>query len=185
MKTLIKQAKNNFIVFDTEIDRFTDWCYEYNKKRIINLEHYYEFEEPIYKIVYSTQPLETFIDINGVLTRGWNKVKMLKLSTVKRAIGEVDIDALAASALPQGSNFTENKRHYKQGYERCELENSHKRFRDWDLIAAYEAGYKKGASEKEPVKAVYKYGVEYLNSLKPENEWNVEISEFGSITILR
>jgi len=186
MKLIKLNPEHYIIVDDSEIK---EGDYKYSPMDDINKIHqqigeYYDAHE--FKITHSTQPLE-FEDVK-VFDKEWeegyfDKIQPLNLSEVKELIGEVDVEKKAWKYNPVKKLDCEFIRAaYIKGYSQSLEDNKDNKYTNEDmltirnqLVSMLPVG---NVTSWDMIQAVSKYTKwfdEYIQSLQPKTEWEVEI----------
>ena len=177
MQKLIKINTDHYIIVD-ESKRPVEGYYSdsfINKNKNTNGAEYGKAKHCC-QITYSTHPLELLtLSENGLSGMGFSKVKPLNIFNVKELIGEVDVEKKAkdfannSSMCDYEDGINVGKyQGYVEGYNQALEDNKDKKYTEEDLRKAM-----KYASEITNSKM--KYMEEYIQSLQPKTEWEVEI----------
>lgn len=153
---LIKIKEDYYVVVDDSEIKEGDFVYD-SKDKVIRFVKQYLKDNWIKKITHSTQPLEEFIDNEGIRRIGWTNIKVLELSEVKELIGEVDVEKKANQALE---------------------DNKDKKYTEEDMIKVIDRArnYNDGWVETED---------EIIQSLHPKTEWEVQINFDGKLELIK
>ena len=186
---IIKITDDHYVVVDDSEIKEGDSFYSVRnliEKAIIN----YPSGEHIGKITHSTQPLELVDWENGAKGKrpAFDKIKEIPLSEVKELIGEVDVEKKAESYAKDGLVLDTPYANvlfygYIKGYTQALEDNKEKKYTEEDLglfleyvrdnytgMGAPHLVHNKGGQRK--TKAIVQ---DYIQSLKPKTEWEVEI----------
>lgn len=182
---LIKIKEDHYVIVDHSEIREGDWCYDI-ALGIFQASHNYNAYNTnlCKKITHSTQPIEEFIDNEGIKRIGWTNIKVLELSEVKELIGEVDMEKKAREIVinnnPFGSeNFSMSTFNgLVKDITKALEDNKDKKYTEedlrkalWDLGDVLFNNNQNGIKEGEP----QMYINNIIQSLQPKTHWEVEI----------
>lgn len=170
---LIKINTDHYIIVDDSEIKEGDWTYHHVKGIYeARVDGAYTNQK---KITHSTQPLEVKITDEGIHLPDWSKVKALLPREVKELIGVVDVEKnmwyernvqnpySSDSLLHTGFN-----KGFELGYKQALEDNKDKKYTEEDIYKAYRAGMQFVGEDKGSLG-------EFIQSLQPKTEWEVEI----------
>jgi hypothetical protein len=201
---LIKINTNHYIVVDNSLDfSETDYYWDDKQKEIRTGSNNHVTGGYKIKITHSTQPLECdkmWTPVNG---KQWMcntmlccgkilnlKTKPISLQEVKELIGEVDVEKKMISPYPLNTqNDVDWCNGYQRGYTQALEDNKEKKYTNEDmltirnqLVTMLPVG---DVAAWDMIQAVSKYTKwldEYIESLQPKTEWEVEFIN-GKLTL--
>jgi len=201
---LIKINTNHYIVVDNSLDfSETDYYWDDKQKEIRTGSNNHVTGGYKIKITHSTQPLECdkmWTPVNG---KQWMcntmlccgkilnlKTKPISLQEVKELIGEVDVEKKMISPYPLNTqNDVDWCNGYQRGYTQALEDNKEKKYTNEDmltirnqLVTMLPVG---DVADWDMIQAVSKYTKwldEYIESLQPKTEWEVEFIN-GKLTL--
>jgi len=201
---LIKINTDHYIVVDNSLDfSETDYYWDDKQKEIRTGSNNHVTGGYKIKITHSTQPLECdkmWTPVNG---KQWMcntmlccgkilnlKTKPISLQEVKELIGEVDVEKKMISPYPLNTqNDVDWCNGYQRGYTQALEDNKEKKYTNEDmltirnqLVTMLPVG---DVAAWDMIQAVSKYTKwldEYIESLQPKTEWEVEFIN-GKLTL--
>ena len=195
MKKLIKLSDTHYIVVDdSEIkEKSEDWFYSFETNRIYDCKTYLSTIS-CEKITHSTQPLEVITSLpdtgNGEVTElNYDKIKPLLLSEVEEAIYGYNVEKMAHEYLQKWRSINNShlsnpihaercKNDYKAGFKAATELQKDKLFTVRDIEKAIIFGFEYNH------KTLYNLDVkDFIQSLRPKTEWEVEIVD-GKINVI-
>ena len=172
---LIKIKEDHYVVVDDSEIKEGDLSHcSYTNN--INKYSGFEKKECCKKITHSTQPLEEFIDNEGIRRIGWTNIKVLELSEVKELIGEVDVEKKALAINPieliQGwDKKKEYRENWISGYNQAIEDNKEKKYTEEDMRIAITQAFLSGVERLEDFERVQEM---ILDNIQPKTEWEVD-----------
>jgi len=126
------------------------------------------------KITHSTQPLEEGTTIHDIEHKRWILIKYIDLQEIKELIGEVDIWQKFKEI--DGSCQKGEYEHwlFESGYNQALEDNKEKKYTEEDLKRYHNIMCLHGN----------KKGEEFIQSLQPKTEWEVEFDEQGKLKLV-
>ena len=179
----IKKDEHYIIVDDSKIKR-GDWYYSFIHRNIFqstNDEQYFEEE---FKITHSVQPIEEKWILNERV-KFFDKIKPLSLSEIKEVIYGYSVEKMAYNWFPKANK---HEIHFNLGWVRIFEEgfNSHKELTKDKLftIEQLKLAWELGAAWGDVLlDEANKAQNEFIESLSPKTEWEVEFDENGKLKL--
>jgi len=151
------------------------------------------------KITHSTEPLDCICAANSYKfnlncaerNHCFGKIKTINLSEIEEIINEYDVEQMALNyssdqGHPSPEAYSDKQVGLLHGY--IDGFNTHKEltkdklFTIDDMIKAFQTGYNSGA---ELDKYSPKCSSDFVKTILPKNEWNIEIDEINKIKIIK
>jgi len=181
MNKLLKLSESHYIVVDDSEIKEGDWVingnnkiFQYTKESISGINY-------CKKITHSTEPLEVvdFICNSGEVQEeilDYKEIKSLSLSEVEEAINGYSVEKMAEKNFGTFGIGKERALCWEAGFKAHQELVKDKLFTVEDMREAFEAGTKceDWIDDKE----------EYIQSLLPKTEWDVEFDEQGKLRLI-
>lgn len=176
MNKLIKLSDTHYIVVNDSEIKEGDWFYYKHfgediiaqAKETTDLVNLNNPDRYFKKVTHSTQPLSKECKTcTGYCEQCVDETNSLSLSEVKELIGEVDVHLKAMSKYSLGE--INNEHDFTLGYNQAIEDNKDKKYTEEDLKKAYMVGKHGGVTQ-----TYYEFD-DYIQSIQPKTEWEVEI----------
>lgn len=180
MNRIIKLSDEHYIgVDDSEKPVEGDWIAYTNLNHFVPVQYLGgDLTGGEKKITHSSKPLDCNCAINNrkldlncaERNHCFNKIKPLSLSEIEEVIHGCSVEKISKEILPDDADW---KRRFDiiKGLK-------DKLFTIEDMLTAFQTGYNSGA---ELDKYAPKCGSDFVKTILPKTEWNVEIDEQGKI----
>lgn len=174
---LIKIKEDYYVVVDDSEIREGDWVLtEENTIHQVDYVDAYTKINEWKKITHSTQPIEEFVDNEGIKRIGWTNIKVLELSEVKELIGEVDVESKVYHIVEQVMGNHNMKSSTAKdminigisSYNQAIEDNKDKKYTEEDLRKAmqmYKGEFTKGIVYSQE---------KIIQYFQPKTEWEVD-----------
>ena len=146
------------------------------------------FAEPLYgrevlfkeckKITHSTEPLETGVSIDFETIRCFNQIKPIYLLDIEESIHGYNLDKMAVKVFGPFGLGLERATIWKAGFKACRELYKDKLFTIDDMDQAYICGLNDAGQP-----GMRKMREDYIKSIQPKTEWDVEFDEQGRMLI--
>jgi hypothetical protein len=168
---LIKIKEDHYVVVNETTQPVNGWYYDtfINKIRSTNGAEY-GISKNCLQITHSTQPLEQFIDNEGIKRIGWTSIQPIELLEVKELIGEVEVEKKVKEYYEKNTTLN-NPSSFKAGYNQALKDNKEKKYTDEDIDNAISWAINRGRDGKVTITDIDNF----IQSLQPKTEWEVEI----------
>ena len=210
---LIKLSDTHYIIVDDSEIKEGDWMFNYSgvkyneqvvsqctKNAAINWQQNMHINNEtksirdcIKKITHSTQPLETkneeyawYGGENKITAKTFNKIKPLSLSEVEEAIYGYNLDDLVFNEFKKQDKYTFNefKDIFILGFKAYQELVKNKLFTVDYMKKAFRAGGAYTLGSHEHFQQTHPDEKEFIKSLLPKTEWDVEFDEQGKLRLL-
>lgn len=186
MKKLIKISDRHYIAVDDSEIKEGDWIY-YTKakgycKTTVSGNGLKQENIPAMKITHSTQPLECnkIQSENANIQKvSWGNIKPLSLSEVEEVINGYSVEKMAESKYPYKLSSNARKKGFIEGFKTHQELAKDKLFTIEDMRKAYDEGLLKYCTKNENGFS----WEEFIQSLLPKTEWDIEFDEQGKIKL--
>lgn len=132
-------------------------------------------------ITYSTKALESY---PLHTKKDYIKIKELRLSEVKKLIGEPDVEEKAYKHIRKvqsNAGYVD----YITGYNQCLKDNEEKKYTEEDMRKAFEAGNKRGWSGYPNTDNWTQPTFEkFIQSFQPKTQWKVKFDENNKLKLV-
>lgn len=179
---LKKIEEDHYVIVDHSEIKEGDWVLtEENTIHQVDYVDAYTKINGWMKITHSTQPLEDFIDNEGIKRIGWTNIKVLELSEVKKLLGVVDVEKKAeefADSEYVNNSYKLSESYpsvitecYTKGYNQALEDNKDKKYTDTDLFKILLDFIEFQHPHHEPRGSIIE---RFVKTRQPKTEWEVD-----------
>lgn len=184
----IKDGEKDFYILANDRDKTLINCIEKvieckidpNVGKVLVLSYGYLYVNEGKKITHSTEPLEPSLRSDDNTLKDFVFIKPLSLSEIEEAINGYSAEKLVTVKYGTNPYNTEGKEGYKEGFKAAMELVKDKLFTIEDMDQAYI----NGINDSSSIGNKKKMREEYLQSLLPKTEWNIEFDEQGKIKLI-